>query len=189
MASSPYYTGKKEKRQIGYCSTLREVVCLAGMTTVKTSPKDFFLHLLSMVALYGSAVSFSAVMFQYINLGIPDPIEQAQYFSSEHARDIIRRSLSFLIILFPAYLATAWQLQRIYGLHQEKRQLWVRRWLTYLTLFIAALIIMFDLVALVNKLLDGELTLRFFLKVIAILFVAGSIFGYYLWDIRKHKTE
>lgn len=142
-----------------------------------------------MVALYGSAVSFTAVVFQYINLGIPDIIEQAQYFSAENARDIIRRSLSFLIILFPVYLATAWHLQKIYKKYPEKLGLWVRRWLTYLTLFIAALIIMFDLVALVNKLLDGELTTRFFLKVVAILFVAGSIFGYYLWDIRMHKTE
>jgi sterol desaturase/sphingolipid hydroxylase (fatty acid hydroxylase superfamily) len=158
-------------------------------THPKTSPKDFFLHLLAMIALYGSAVSFTAVVFQYINLGIPDPIEQAQYFSAENARDIIRRSLSFLIILFPVYLATVWQLLKIYKKHPEKLGLWVRRWLTYLTLFVAALIIIFDLVALVNKLLDGELTTRFFLKVIAILFVAGSIFGYYLWDIRKHKTE
>lgn len=142
-----------------------------------------------MIALYGSAVSFTAVVFQYINLAVPDIIEQAQYFSAENARDIIRRSLSFLIILFPVYVVTAWHLQKIYKKHPEKLGLWVRRWLTYLTLFIASLIIIFDLVALVNKLLDGELTPRFFLKVLVILFVAGSIFGYYIWDLKKHKIE
>ena len=155
----------------------------------KTSPKDFFLHLLSMIALYGSAISFSIVVFQYITLAIPDPIEQAQYFSAEQARDTIRRSLSFLIILFPVYVATAWQVQKVYEKHPEKRGLWVRRWLMYLTLFFTALIIIFDFVALVNTLLGGELTLRFFLKVLTILFTAGSIFGYYLLDIRKYKTE
>lgn len=155
----------------------------------KTSPKDFFLHLLAMVALYGSAVSFGAVLFQLINLGIPDPIEQAQYFSREHAREIIRRSVSFLVVLFPVYFGAAWHLQKIYARQPEKRTLWVRRWLTYLTLFIAALIIMFDFVTLVNRFLDGELTLRFFLKVLSIFFVAGAIFGYYFWDIRRHATE
>ncbi len=155
----------------------------------KTSPKDFFMHLLAMVALYGSAISFSAIVFQYINLRIPDALEMAQYFSPENAKEIIRRSLSFLIILFPVYIATAWQLQKIYREYPEKRELWVRRWLTYLTLFIAALIIIFDLVSLVNHFLDGELTLRFFLKVFTILFVAGSIFGYYLWDLKKYRVE
>lgn len=154
----------------------------------KTSPRDFFLHLLSSIALYVSAVSFTAVVWQCINIVIPDPLEQAQYFSRSHALDIIRNSVAFLVILFPVYLLTLWQLQRLYAKEPAKRGLWVRRWLTYFTLFAAALIIMFDLVSLVRTLLQGELTIRFFLKVLTILFVAGSVFGYYGWDIRKHDA-
>ena len=53
-----------------------------------------------------------------------------------------------------------------------------------------ALIIIGDLVGLVYGLLGGlELTLRFILKVLTVLFITGSVFWYYLWDIRKYKTE
>lgn len=152
----------------------------------KTSPKDFFLHLLAMVALYASAISFSAVVWQYVNLGIPDPLEQ--YFSPDGARSIIRRSLSVLIVFFPTYIATSLALHKSYLVDTSKRNLWVRKWLTYFTLFVAAVIILVDLVSLINTFLNGELTLRFLLKVLTILFVAGSIFGYYVWDLKKFKV-
>lgn len=160
-----------------------------NQSSSKTSPRDFFTHLLSMVALYASAVSFSAVVFQYINLTVHDQLEAAQYFSPDNAREIIRQSLSVLVILFPTYLFTSWQLHKSYLTDSSKRNLWVRKWLLYFTLFAAAVIILFDLVSLVNHFLNGELTLRFFLKVATILFVAGSIFGYYMWDIKKYKAE
>lgn len=151
------------------------------------SPKDFFLHLLSMVALYASAISFTTVIYQLINLWIPDPLEQ--YFYAEGAYSVIRGALSFLIILFPVYVLTAWLLQKSYKADQNKRNLWVRKWLLYFTLFVAALIIIFTAVALVRSLLDGQMTLRFFLQLLDIIFVASAIFGYYLWDLKKYKVE
>ena len=80
-------------------------------------------------------------------------------------------------------------MQKEYQHHPFKRSVWIRKWLIYFTLFAAALIIMGDVVALVNNLLSGELKTRFFLKVVSILFVTGSIFSYYFIDIRKYKTE
>jgi hypothetical protein len=153
----------------------------------KTSPKDFFLHLLAMIALYTSAISFATVVWQYINIGIPDPLEQ--YFSVDAARSSIRNSLSILIIFFPTYIATSLALHKSYLKDTSKRNLWVRKWLTYFTLFVAAVIILIDLVSLINTFLGGELTLRFFLKVLTVLFVAGSIGGYYIWDLKKFKSE
>jgi hypothetical protein len=45
------------------------------------------------------------------------------------------------------------------------------------------------LVALVRNFLEGELTLRFGLKVLTVGFVTGSIFGYYLNDVKKDKAQ
>ncbi len=157
----------------------------------KTSPKDFFLHLLAMVSLYGSAISLCVVLFQLVNIGIPDPLDQAggYYYAGDMARRLLRNGLSFLIVLFPVYGATMWHLNKSYLADESKRNLRVRKWLTYFTLFVAALIIIFTVVTLLNHLLNGELTLRFGLKVLSVVFVAGSIFGYYFWDLKKYKTE
>lgn len=153
----------------------------------QTSPKDFFLHLLAMITLYASAISFITAVFQYINISIPDPLET--YFYAEGAYAAIRTALSFLIVMFPVYLITNWQLHKSYVADKSKRNIWVRKWLVYFTLFVAALIIIFDLVFLVRSLLEGELTLRFGLKLLAIFFTAASIFGYYFWDLKRYKTD
>jgi hypothetical protein len=70
-----------------------------------------------------------------------------------------------------------------------KRLSTIRRWLTYLTLFIAAGVLIGDLITLVYNLLGGELTVRFVLKVITVAAIAGTAFGYYLWDLRREERE
>jgi uncharacterized membrane protein YraQ (UPF0718 family) len=61
----------------------------------------------------------------------------------------------------------------------------VRRWLTYLTLFLASTALVCDTITLVYHLLGGEITLRFLLKVLVVAAIAGAIFGYYLSDLRR----
>jgi uncharacterized membrane protein YpjA len=46
---------------------------------------------------------------------------------------------------------------------------------------------MFTLVFLINSFFQGELTLRFFLKLLSIIFVAGSIFGYYRFELKNFR--
>lgn len=152
----------------------------------KVTPKEFFLHLLSMVTLYTAAISFTVIAFQAVNIWIPDPLSSG-YYQLESARGLIRGALAFLIVAFPVYLGTAWMLAKSYRKDQKKRNIWVRKWLVYFTLFLAALIILGSLIALVNALLNGEVTLRFMLKILSVVFVAGSIFGYYLWDEKYYE--
>lgn len=159
------------------------------MEVAKTSPKDVFLHLLAIITLYTSAISFLVLIFQYVNVLFPDPVSPGGYYAVSNYYSRIRWSLSSLIVVFPVYVLTNWFLNKNYSANPAKRNLWIRKWLIYFTLFAAALIIIGDLVTLINNLLGGELTVRFLLKVLAVLFVAGSVFGYYLWDIRRFKTE
>lgn len=158
---------------------------------LRTSPKDFFLHLLTMVTLYASAISLGTVLFQVINLWIPDPLEAAQQYSymKEAARTTLRFSLSTLIIMFPAYVASVWYLNKAYAKDPQKRNLRVRKWLLYFTLFAATIIILVSLVSLINHLLNGELTVRFFLKLVSVVGISGAIFGYYFSNLKKYHTE
>jgi hypothetical protein len=155
----------------------------------KTSPKDVFLHLLAILTLYASAGSLVALLFQYINVLLPDPLEFNRYVL-ESAYSAIRFSISSLVVIFPLYLWAGWLLNKEFDREPQKRELRIRKWLIYFTLFAAALIIAGDLVTLINRFLEGELTLRFALKVLAVLLVAGSVFGYYLADLKnRYLTE
>lgn len=149
----------------------------------ETSPKDFFLHLLSIVALYASAVSFSTLLFQAVNAWFPDAL--TGYGIPSFSASAMRWAIATLVVFFPSYIATGVFLNKGYTVAPEKRELRVRKWLLYFTLFAAALVILGDVVALILNFLGGELTVRFALKVLVIAFVAGSVFGYYLWELKN----
>ncbi len=154
----------------------------------KTGPKDIFLHLLSIITLYVAVGSFISLIFQYVNVLLPDPLESNYYYISG-VYSSIRWAISILIVVFPVYTWSVWFLNRGYAKVPEKREMKSRRWLIYFTVFLAALIMIGDLVALVYNLLQGEFTTRFLLKVLAVLLTAAAVFIYYLWDVRKSGAE
>lgn len=153
----------------------------------KTSPRDVFLYLFSIVAMGASAVAFGTLLFQYINIYFPDPLTDSFRLASSYLSPI-RWSIASLIVIFPLYVWVLRFLQKDWTAHPEKRDLRIRKWLVYLTLFVAALVIVGDLVALIFNFLEGELTARFALKVASIFFIAGSVFMYYLWNLRHEEA-
>lgn len=151
---------------------------------VRNSPRDFFLHLLAIAALYLSAVSFGTLIFQFINKFFPDPL--AELYQGSFAGPL-RWAVASLVIVFPTYVWVAWFLARDVVRHPEKRELKIRKWLFYFTLFAAAVVIIGDLVALIYNFLDGALSARFILKILTVFFIAASVFGYYLWNLRMER--
>lgn len=151
-------------------------------------PRDVFLHLLAMVTLYWSAVSFVTLLWQYINNFFPDILYTRGYTSYfEESLSLIRFHVSAIIIVFPVFILVSWYLNRIYRREAVVRESKIRKWLVYLTLFIASLVIIGDLIFVLNTFLGGEITARFILKALSVIFVAGIIFGYYLDDVRREE--
>lgn len=151
------------------------------------SAREAFLYLVLFMTLYISAFSFGTLIFQYIERWLPD-LFQAPYIFDATA-NAIRWSTSCLVIAFPVFYYVSWLVHRSIQKDPDKRGSKIRKWLTYITLFIAAGVIIGDLIVLVFNFLGGELTLRFVLKVLTIAVIAGSIFGYYLWDLRREEKE
>jgi hypothetical protein len=151
--------------------------------TSRSTPRDVYLHLLGTLTLFISVISLLTVIFQYINILLPDPLN----FFRQGVLDTIRGASSSLIVSFPIFL---WMSSLIY--HDmvdapEKHNLGIRKWLTYFTLLVAAVAMIIYLIMLVNGLYGGELSLSFTLKVLSVFIIAGLIFGYYLWDVRQEK--
>lgn len=145
--------------------------------------RDAFLHLLTFAAFYTAVVSLILLFFTYIDIALPDPAVDHP-ISSGVVLSGIRRSLAALIVAFPLYLWLTRFLVREQRAKPEKATSGVRRWLTYLTLFVAAATLMCDLIVLVYHLLEGELSLRFLLKVLGLGVIAAAAFVYYLRTLR-----
>ncbi len=147
------------------------------------SPADVFSYLLMIIMLYVGVVSFVAMLWQYINISFPDILQGSYYYVG--ATDIIRNSISSLLIVWPILVLISWMIGKDLRANIEKKELRVRKWLLYLTLFVASLTIVIDLIQLINSFLNGELTTRFTLKVLVVLVVAVAVFGFYLWDLKR----
>lgn len=149
--------------------------------------KMFFMHLLSIVTLYASAIAFITVTHQVVNLYIPDPIINYGH-TVESSTRALRTALSFLIVMFPVYVGTLMYLRKKYLKDEDAAKSGIRKFLVYMTMFVAGVTILFSLVFLINRFLDGELTVSFALKLLSILVVAGSVFGYYTYE-NKHYIK
>lgn len=135
--------------------------------------------------LYTSAYHLAQLFFQIIDRALPDPADPA----GDYTRQAIRWSVSSLIVAFPVFLYVSRMTNRDVRADPNKRESKVRRWLTYMTLFLAACFLIGDFITLVYNVLGGELTRRFVLKVVTVAILAGTTFGYYLSELRLDETE
>lgn len=149
------------------------------------TPRDFFIHIGAMLALYVSVFSLLALLFQVINIAYPDPIN---YYMDPYSSGI-RWAIASIFIVFPVYLVLSWLISKDFRINPDKRNLGVRRWLVYLTLFFAGITIATDLIVLINSFLGGEITSRFVLKVLSILILVGLVFAYYLLDLKTKRVK
>jgi len=161
------------------------LIIIFSMANTKTTPKDVFLHLFNIVTFYLTVIGFITLYINYIEALFPDPLN---YYYNNIASGV-RWASSVLFVAVPSYILTAWLLNKDILANIEKRDLSLRKWLTYLTLFVSALTIIIDLMVFVYNFLEGELTVRFFLKVLVVLVVAGGVFGYYMWDLKRKDLK
>lgn len=154
---------------------------------VKTSstPQDVFLNLFNILTFYLSVIGFITLFIQYINAIFPDALN---YYITGIG-EAVRISSSIVLIAVPSYLLTAWLLAKDLLANPEKREFKLRKWLIYFTLFVSAVTIIIDLITFVYNFLSGEITTRFFLKILVVLLIAGAVFGYYMWDLKRKELS
>jgi len=146
------------------------------------SARDAFWYLLMFGALYMSAFHLGALAFGFINLAYPDDLSYNGI--SEYIEGEIRWATATLIVAFPVFLFTALKTGREVAVDPTRRNSAMRKWLTYMTLLVAAAVIVTDGITLVYNLLSGDITTRFILKVIVVAVVASAGFAYYTWSLR-----
>jgi hypothetical protein len=151
------------------------------------SAREAFFYLLLFLTLYISSYNFGSLLFTFIEQAIPDPA--LQQITQSWTIENIRGAVSGLIVAFPVFLYLSRKINEELLSNPAGRSSGVRRWLTYITLFIASGIIIGDLSVLLYNLLGGELTLRFVLKCLVVGSIAGTIFIYYLNGLRREERE
>lgn len=154
----------------------------------KNTPRDFFLHAGAFITLYFGAIALLTLLFGLINFKFQDQIF-GNYGYYDPYSGPMRFAIASLIILVPITVYLFHLIQGETRKQPERKSLGVRKWLTYITLFIAGATVIGDLIVLLTSFLGGTLAAPFFLKVLAILVVMGVGFAYFMLDIKGYWLD
>lgn len=152
---------------------------------VSLSAREAFVHLLLFASLYTSAFSTGVILFALIERWLRD----ADVYSGSGSVQALRWAVAATVTAFPIYLWMSSIAARGLADEPEKRASGVRRWLTYLTLFVAAQVLIGNFVGVISSLLAGEQTVRSLLKAAVVFAIAGIVFGHYLGGLRRDEAD
>ena len=150
------------------------------------SSREAFLYLVLFSTLYFGAFNLGGLLFNLIDRFLPDALEPSY---RSWSWDDMRWSTAAVIVALPVFLALAHYIEGLTAGNPVLRLSPVRRWLTYLTLFLAASGLLGDVTTLIYQVLGGDLTTRFVMKVLVVAAIAGTAFGYYLQDLRREEER
>lgn len=141
------------------------------------------MQLAALATLFVSIPAFITLLFSIINLQFPDAADS--YWQIESAESAIRYTIAILVIFFPAYLVLT---RKVNKSRRNEGELYhtLTRWLIYLALLVAGMVMLGDLAVVVYTFLNGEMTIRFALKSLAILVVVGNASYYYILDAQNY---
>jgi hypothetical protein len=154
--------------------------------------KHFVLQLGSLIALYLSLAFFLVLAFGFINLRFPDGLDSV--WQIESAANSIRIGFAMVVVFFPTYLVLTRMVNKNRRSSKDNSYLALTKWMIYLSLLVAGLTLLGDLVAVIMGFLEGELTSRFLMKAFAVFAVIGAAFFFYIKDaqgywLKNEKTS
>lgn len=150
--------------------------------------RDVFLYALLFTALTLTASYLIVLVNGIIDTFLPDPADNRTY-SVNRPRERIRWAISMLAVSGPLYVwLTLHTGRRLASDAGEQRSL-VRRWLTYLALFVAAIIFLGDISYVIYHFLSGEMALRFLLKALTVATVTAGVFAFYSGSLREAEVD
>lgn len=148
--------------------------------------RDAFYYILNFITLGFWTIALGQIFYRLIAYWVPDPAQVTTYYGS--LRDDIAWQAATVIVAFPVFLYVHSLIQRELRSRTDLYYSGIRRWLTYLALVIAAIVVLCDAAWVIEALIRGELTLRFILDSLVLLVLGGGVFAYYLLTMEPPST-
>lgn len=149
--------------------------------------RDAFMYLIAFIALGSWTVAVGSLFYALIDRWFPSPLDSSYLFTS--LRGQVAGQLATIIVAFPIFMLVSRALSREVQRRPEAADSGVRKWLTYLALVIAAVVLIGDAVLFIASFLQGDLNVRFVLKSAVLVAIAGAVFLYYLATVRADAVS
>jgi hypothetical protein len=153
----------------------------------KSNPAfHLFLYLSSFFSLGFLIGGLLTTLFQFVNKFIPDSAFGKDVFAVSAFDDAsLKVGISMLLIASLVYFTTAYLINKKLEKGEIRPDSVVRKFITYIALFVLVAISIGSLATLFYNYLTGELTGNSFGKIIAFFAVNGFFASFYFWEIRR----
>ncbi|RYZ15298.1 MAG: hypothetical protein EON61_00105 [Alphaproteobacteria bacterium] len=161
-----------------------------GMAVPKPRPyvsaREAFLYLVLFILLGVVAWNLGSLLFALIDLAIYDELDNPYgdfFFGNRDYQ--IRSAIAGLVVGGPLFAWLALHIRKQRRTNPAMQRSVVRKWLTYVTLIIAACTLIGDVISLVYSFLAGELSTRLILKLLVVGILSGGVFFYFIRDAEE----
>jgi hypothetical protein len=137
------------------------------------SARDALAHAVLFLVLGVTAVNVGVVCFALVDRWFADPLAEA----GPGAGARVRWAVAALAVAWPVWARLSLAIAAKSEADPGRRRSAVGRWLTAAALFVAATIVLGDLIAVIAGFLGGEVRARFLLKAAVVAAIAGSAFA------------
>lgn len=149
---------------------------------------DAFEHILLFISLYVLATSIVLTLNLFIDKWYPAITDSYNYYSNSDLQvTFLHGFMAALIVSFPLFAFFFIHITKKTLQTPSLRGLHARKTLIYITLVGTFLILLGQIISIVYGFLSGNVTINFLLHLVAIIAVAGTIFGYYLMQIKQDR--
>lgn len=157
------------------------------MNSTTTKMLDVFIYVGIGISLIVTVTNLLQVIFAAIERKFVDTLSYGGYVDASYSD--VRFAIASLVVLFPIYLGLSWYVSKDIQKYLYKQDIWVRKALIYGTLFITVLSLIGTLVSVIYTYLGGELSVRFGYKAGAVFAIAGLLFAYYTYSLRRNYSK
>lgn len=148
---------------------------------------DAFEHILMFISLYVLAIAFALTLHLFVDRFVPGVPEMYRQPGNADV-GMLRGYLAALIVSFPLF---AFFFLRITGRTLKNpliRAIPARKFLIYATLVVAFVIVTGNIINIIYNFLNGNVNLNFFMHFIVTSIVSGSVFAYYLQQVKEDRA-
>lgn len=149
---------------------------------------DTFEHILMFISLYVMVVSVIILLNALVDKLLPGVIVDGAYYRENNFSTFsIRSSLASLIVSYPLFSFFFLHVTARSKKNPDVRGIMPRKILTYLTLIITFLTVLFYVIAFLYTLISGNVTFNFMAHFFVTVVVALVVFLYYLNSVKEDR--
>jgi hypothetical protein len=146
---------------------------------------DAFEHILMFISMYVLAITIGLTLSLFVEKWFPGAPELYESGNNSWKLSMLRGYIASLIVSYPLFAFFFLRITKRTMDNPFVRTLKARKFLIYLTLVVAFIIVISNIISIIFNFLNGNVTLNFFLNFLIIVSISSLIFFYYLQQVKE----